>query len=100
MRKLGDILQEFRARPLAYWFGASPRCSFELNDHRIFKRVGTEASEFARISQIVSWRALGRRTTAVRFEDHTDVIFDSTGNLRAILRQAAGDREEKELSPP
>lgn len=76
----------------------SSECSFELGEHIIIKRVGSSESLFARIPDIVSWKALGRRETAVRFSDHTIIAFDSSGSLRTILKQAAGEREDRKAN--
>src|SRR5712691_4279708 len=96
MRKLRDIIGEFRSHPVGYWFGLSPRCSYELSDQTIIKRAGDTVREFASIADITSWKSLDRRDLAIRFSDHSVVTRDSSGSLRSILACVVGDREDKD----
>ena|SRR6266404_7379384 len=95
MRKINDILREFRDRPLGYWLGLNPRCSFELRERSIMKRVGESVSEFTPIANIVSWKLMGHREVAIRFSDHITIAFDTSGTLRSILQRVVGEKEDK-----
>lgn len=96
MRKLSEMIQEFRSHPLRYWLGWNPPCSFDLSHGSIIQRVGDSVSELAPIADIASWKSLSRRATAIRLPDQTIIVGDSSGNLRSILLRTVGDREERD----
>jgi hypothetical protein len=54
MRKLSEIIQEFRSHPFKHWLGWNPPCSYELSGRSIIKRVGDSVSELAPIADIGS----------------------------------------------
>jgi hypothetical protein len=95
MRKLGEIIQEFRGHPLKYWLGWNPSCSYELNGQRIIKRVGDSVSALVSVTGIVSWKARGRGPIAIRLPEETVIVFDRSGKLRSILERVVGDKQDR-----
>src|SRR5512146_937762 len=95
MRKLSEIIEEFRSHPLKYWLGRPPPCSYELNDQSIIKRVGNSVSEFVPVASHVSRQARGRGQIAIRLPDETVIVFDRSGKLRSILERVVGDKQDR-----
>jgi hypothetical protein len=96
MRKIKDVIAEFRTRPIGYWFGIDPPCSYELRGQAILKRFGDTEQDFATVPAIVSWKSLSRKQIAVRLQDYTLIVSDGSATLRSILREVAADIEDRD----
>ena len=95
MRKLSEIIKEFRSHPFKYWLGWDPPCSYELSDGSIMKRFGDSLSELAPVAGITSWKSGSRGQIVIRLPDETVITFDRSGKLRSILQRAVGDKEDR-----
>ncbi len=95
MRKLSEIIEDFRSHPLKYWLGWNPPCSYEPIDQIIIKRVGDSVSELVSVTGIVSWKARGRGQIAIRLPEETVIVFDRSGQLRSILERVVRDKQDR-----